>query len=277
MKQLENQPLSKYTTIRLGGIAKTMLIPESVDELCNIIRERKPDYFIGGGSNLLISDREFELVVDLRSFDKSFENKGDGVFRVGASLRLQNLINQINEAGYGGIEYLYSVPGLVGGAVVMNAGRGKQYNQTISDYIVSVDIIRNEELITLSKEECNFSHRNSVFKNSKDIVVGCVLKFPEMSIEEASARKKERIELCKQKQDASKPNFGSVFCEQDARIIKYAKKHKIGGKVHFSEKTSNWIINDGGTFKDALAAIKKVELLHKLYFKKCKREVIVWE
>lgn len=277
MKQLKNEKLSNHTTIRLGGIAKTFLIPESIDELCNVIQDKNPKYFIGGGSNLLISDRDFDLVVSLKNFDTKLKHEGNGVFRAGASMRLQSLINQINEAGYGGIEYLYSVPGLVGGAVVMNAGRGKKYHQTISDYIISVDVIRDGKIVTMRKEDCGFSHRNSVFKSNKYIVVSCVFKFPEMKREESAARKKERLELCRKRQDSSKPNFGTVFFEENARIMNYVRKHKIGGKVHFSEKTTNWIINEGGTFDDAVNAIKRVELLHRLLLKKCKREVIIWE
>ena len=277
MKALENQSLSKYTTVRIGGIARRMLIPESVEELIEVIREESPKHFIGGGSNLLIADHEFDLVVNLREFNSTFGFQGNGIFKVGASVRLQQLINKVNEAGYGGIEYLYSVPGLVGGAIVMNAGRGKKYNQTISDYILAVDVLRDGQLITLQKEACRFSHRDSAFKNSNDLIVGCTFSFPPMDIAESEKKKKERIELCKQVQDASKPNFGTVFRESNPKIMNYAQKKKLGSKVHFSGKTANWILNEGGSFEDAMAAIKKVEFLHKISFKKCSREVIVWE
>ena len=277
MKELMNQALSKYTTVRLGGTARTVLIPESTEELIHIINTKHPQYFIGGGSNLLIADREFDLVIDLRTFNSGFESQGNGVFRVGASLRLQALINRINEEGYGGIEYLYSVPGLVGGAVTMNAGRGKQYHQTISDFILSVQAIQNGAPVTINKEDCHFSHRNSIFKSAGFIVTGCVFQFPPMSAEESASRKKERLELCKKVQDASKPNFGSVFSQCNPHIIQYARKHQWGGKVHFSGKTANWIINEGGTFDEAMSAIKRVELMHKLLFQKCTKEVIIWE
>ncbi len=277
MKSTENQKLDQYTTIRIGGIAKRLLTPESVEELSSLIKAEKPVYFIGGGSNLLIAEHEFDLVVDLRGFNTEIAFDGDGVFRVGASVRLQQLINHINEKGFGGIEYLYSVPGLVGGAVAMNAGRGRKYNQTISDYIVSVDILRDGFPMTLKKDECGFSHRDSIFKHSKDIVIGCTFKFPEMSREDTSKRKKERIEHCQRVQDASKPNFGSVFRESNPRIMNYAQRRKIGGKVHFSGKTANWILNEGGSFEEAMSAIRRVERLHKLFFQKCSREVIVWD
>lgn len=274
---LQNEKLSSHTTVRLGGEAAEYLIPESLEELTALVRERDPRYFIGGGSNLLIADRVFDLVVDLGQFDTRLEHLGDGRFRAGASLRLQKLINGINAAGFGGIEYLYSVPGLVGGAIVMNAGRGKQYHQTISDYVVSVDVLRGGQIVTIPVDACGFGHRQSVFQGSGDLIVSCLFKFPPMSEKESEAGKKERLDLCRRVQDTSAPNFGTVFCESNPRIMEWARKRRIGKKVHFSGKTKNWIINEGGTFRDAVSAIRKVERIHRLLFKKCRREVVLWQ
>lgn len=277
MKEIENQSLKQLTTVRIGGTARRFLVPESTEELLKTIITEHPKYFIGGGSNLLIADHSFDTVVDLRSFNTEIHSNGNGLYKVGASVRLQQLINQINSEGYGGIEYLYSVPGLVGGAVAMNAGRGRKYKQTISDYILSVEVIRDGELINVKKKDCRFTHRDSVFKNSDDIIVSCIFQFSLTDPAEAEQRKRERLELCKKVQDTSKPNFGTVFCESDPFIMNWVRKLQVGHKVHFSGKTSNWILNEDGSFEDALKAIRRVELLHKIFFQKCRREVIVWE
>lgn len=275
----KDEMLCKHTTVKIGGMASEYLVPESVEELMDIVENRHPEYFIGGGSNILIPDKRYEFVVDLSEFNKSFECKGNGVFCVGASVRLQSLINGINEMGYGGIEYLYSVPGLVGGAIVMNAGRGRVYQQSISDYINSVEVLKDGSIITINKNECLFDYRTSIFKNEKMIVLSCVFCFPEMDKSETEKLKKERITLCREKQDNSAPNFGTVFSKCDSRIMKFVKKVKMGGKhTHFSGKTENWIINQkGGSYSEAVSAIKKAESIHKILGKKCEREVIVWE
>ena len=275
----ENVELKKYTTIKLGGIANRFYTPETEQELIDLIREQKPKYYIGGGSNLLIDEGSFDKVVNLREFNKEIEKGENGEFLVGASVRLQVLINFINETGYGGIEYLYSVPGLIGGAVVMNAGRGRNYGKCISDYIVAVKIFRHDTITWMTNEECCFSYRDSLLKRENIMVLAVKMRFDAMNQTESSKLKKERIELCKNVQDNSFPNFGSVFCESNAFIMKLMKTKLFGkkGKIKFSSKTANWILNCGGTFNDVMALIKRVEAFHKVIRKKCKREVVIWK
>ena len=280
MKVLRDENLSNHTTIQIGGIAKKFVIPENVKELVYLYNEKHPKYFIGGGSNLLISEREYDMVVDLSKFSTLFEHKGEGIFQVGASIRLQSFINGINNEGYGGIEYLFSVPGLVGGAVVMNAGRGEAFHQCISDYIVSVEYIYNDAIKTILRDECEFAYRTSLFKKINCVVISCTFQFPKIEKLEADRKKKERIEICKRVQDNSAPNFGSVFAKCNPKIMKIVKTLRIGGgkSIRFSSKTDNWLLNrNAGSFEEAIRAINKVETIHRFARKNCEREVIVWE
>jgi len=279
MKKETQVNLERYTTFHMGGIADKMYIPESEEELLQLVKETSPKYFIGGGSNLIIKERVFDIVVNLRQFSNQIKPLGEGEFLVGASVRLQNLILTINEQGYGGIEYLFSVPGLVGGATVMNAGRGKEYNACISDYIMKVKVLYKNEVKWLTKEECQFSYRNSVFKNEDYLVLEVKYKFPAMSIEETTKKRNERIKYCKLVQDTSAPNFGTVFCEADKRIMFLVKKlpiRKCNG-ISYSEKTSNWMLNKGGTFEDVMTLLNRVKKLHRLLRKECKMEAVLWE
>ena len=279
MKILNNEDLSKHTTIRIGGIADKMLVPESTQELIDIINEHNPQYFIGGGSNLLINDRHFDLVVDLKSFNCTIENLGDGKYFVGASVYLTKFIKVINDDGYGGIEYLCNVPGCVGGAIAMNAGTGKAKNQAISDYVHYIEVIRDGKLIKMTRDECDFSYRDSLFKhNTNYIISAAIFQFPVMNQTESEEAKMEKIQYYRKHQDPSAPNFGSVFKLSSPKIMRLVKKCKVGNrKVHFSGKTSNWLLNEyHGSYEDAIKAIKKAELLHKIFGKKCVREVVVW-
>lgn len=271
--------LKEYTTFKMGGTAKIMYTPETPREAVEIIKEHGVHHCIGGGSNLLVTDSQLiDCVINLREFDKSICLHDNGIIEVGASVRLQKLINEINDMGYGGIEYLFSVPGLVGGAVVMNAGRGKLYNQCISDYIVKVKVCKDGEVYYINKKDCEFGYRSSIFKNSSILVMGVQFLFPQMGYLETQKAKKERIDLCRRLQDNSLPNFGSVFSESNPRIMNIFKNTFLGrcGKVHFSSKTPNWMLNDGGSSIEALRLLRRVEIVHKILRKKCKREVIIW-
>ena len=280
MEIINNAELSKYTTFRMGGICKKLYVPETTEELCELAATHPtPLKYIAGGSNLLINDEKiFDEAVLLREFDNSIEHVGDGVFMVGASVRIQKLIKEINALGYGGIEYLYSVPALVGGAVLMNAGRGKSDGRCISDFIEEVIVFHHGERKVLRVDECNFSYRSSVFKNGEYLVLSVKFRFKAGTAEEFERGIKERLDHCKQYQDTSKPNFGTVFCVADNRVMRLVcSLDKNAHGVRFSQKTRNWLLNDGGTFKQAISKINRVKLLHKLIFKKCKTEVVIWD
>lgn len=283
MKIKENEALSKYTTFRMGGITKKMYFPESVEELSALIKNNKAiiNYVIGGGSNLLINDKkEFDEVLCLRNFNLRFDNLQNGRYYIGASIRLQKVIKTINDDGYGGIEYLYSVPGLIGGAIYMNAGRGKKHNKCISDYIQSVDVLINGEVKTIPKNECEFAYRTSKFQSMKGcIILGAHFEFLVAPQEETSARVKERIDYCKNVQDMSGPNFGTVFCESNKYIMAIVRKINLGYKngCRFSSKTRNWMIHgEDGTFNQAISLLNKVKKMHKLVGKRCRAEVRIW-
>lgn len=280
----ENESLEKYTTFRMGGTAKKMYFPETVEELQTVLsqHDRIGRYIIGGGSNLLINDEvEFSNVLCMLNFQTKIKEMGEGTYYVGAGVRLQALIRKINEDGYGGIEYLYSVPGLIGGAVFMNAGRGRKYNCNISDYIEQVDYMMDGQLCSAKREECDFSYRHSKFQDMQyPVIVGVLFRFDKMEREESERRRKERIDLCKANQDMSAPNFGTVFCMSNGKVMNLVRQWRLGKKsgIHFSGKTSNWLLKGPeGNYRQAKALLKRVARMHKLVGKKCVAEVRMWD
>lgn len=287
MKILENEILKKYTTIKIGGIAKKIYIPESIEELIDTLVKSKNEklYLIGGGSNLLINDKKlFEKVILLKKFNKVIEKLENNKYYVGASVPLVKLIKTTAKDGYGGIEYLYSLPALVGGAIFMNAGRGRKFNLSISDFIETVHVYdcNLEKEVLLKKEDCLFSYRKSIFHIEKDrfIILGATFKFEYTTEKVSSERIKNRIKYVKGLQDSSGHNFGSVFNTYNKYLmylikLVYPKKSK---GITFSKKTSNWLLNKGtGNYTEAIRLIKKVEFIHKVFFQKSKLEVIIWE
>lgn len=283
MEIRENENLKKYTTVKIGGTASKFYIPETEAELINLVNELKDEkyYILGGGSNILMDDKKvFSHVIHMLVFNNVFQNLGDGRFYAGASLRLQRFITCINENGYGGIEYLFSVPGSLGGAILMNAGRGRKYNKCISDYIVKVYVLKDGKKISMDKSECGFSYRNSVFKGSDMIILGAEFEFPEFDKEFLIEERKKRMEFSKTRQDYSGNNFGTVFCKSNPKAMGIVKILHPGYKngICFSKKTSNWILNKGdGNFEQALKVIEKAKKINRLFGTDAELEVIVWD
>lgn len=278
------EDLSKYSLMKVGGIANKLFVPENKEEmieLLNSLRKMQEEYWIiSGGSNILISDlRNFDNVIYMGKFNKEIYMNVDGTFYIGASVRLQHLIRYINEAGYGGLEYLFSVPAMVGGAIVMNAGRGKAYNKSISDYIVRVEVFRDGSVEVIEKDECKFSYRHSIFQESDYIVLGAYFEFPKLDIEKCEALRSARIQYAKSKQDASKPNLGSLLKKKNRLAIFILRKSKYGYKdgIHFSGKCNNWLVNEGkGNYTQAMNVIEKSRKLHRIMLCKQELEVIIW-
>lgn len=161
----------------------------------------------------------------------------------------------------------------------MNAGRGKAYGKCISDYIVSVDVLSDGMIRSLSKEECRFEYRKSIFHDGKSIIVGACFQFEEMSKSESSEKIQERLSLCKRVQDMSAPNFGTVFCESNKHIMFFVRFFHLGYKegCTFSSKTNNWMLNNGkGTFQQAVTLIERVKRLHKMVRRNVRTEVRIW-
>ena len=281
MEVLRNELLSKHTTIKVGGNAILYHIPDDKDELLKLLKSIGNDkfYVISGGSNLLINDeKSFENVIYMGKVDESICHISDGVFYCGASVRIQQLIKSAKMAGYGGIEYLYSLPAMLGGIVCMNAGRGKDVGCSISDVVLEVYAINNGTELTLSKEQCNFSYRKSIFRDSSYIITGVKLRLIPQDGEKTEKRIQERLELCKSNQDHSGGTFGTVFSSASATILYICQKLSKKSGIHWSQKRGNWFINDGtGTFQQAYKLMKRCELLHKLSGKKVKAEVCIWK
>lgn len=284
MEIRNNIDLGKYTTFHIGGNARNFYMPESTQELISCLRtlgNEKDFYILSGGSNLLINDKKiYDNVIYCKRLNDYIIDLGEGKYHVGAAVRIQKLINKLNRDGYGGIEYLYSLPALVGGIVVMNAGRGEGYAKSISDFIERVYIVRGGKELTVEKGDCGFGFRTSVFKGSKDIVVAVDLRMEVTDSKNAELDIRRRMAEVKLYQERNKANFGSVFSCCNPRIMNIMQKLSYGRKsgVHYSSKTPNWLVNEGkGTYKQAKHLIDDVAALHKIFKKECKVEVQIWD
>ncbi|MCX8057447.1 MAG: UDP-N-acetylmuramate dehydrogenase [Ignavibacteria bacterium] len=256
-----SEPLSKFTTFRIGGPADYYLEPKDREDLLKLIKYLKeinyPYIVIGNGSNVLISDEGIRgAAINLEFGFTKIEVKKNHVYAE-AGIRLSKLVDVCLEHSLVGLENLAGIPGTLGGAILMNAGA---YGGEISDYIKKVEVIDNDRIVFLNKEECGFSYRKSNLEGKVILSAEFILPFGDK--EKAKQRRKELLLKRNQAQPVELPNAGSIFKnppnDYAARLIEQAglKGLTIGG-AKVSEKHANFIVNfNNATAKDVL------ELMH---------------
>ena len=262
---LENVDLKKYNTYGIGGIAKYMVFPSNEEKLVKLLdyikNEKMSYYILGGGSNVLLPDEDYDgVIINLKElnnyeFDKDIINAESGI-------SLGKLVNVMLDAGYTNLSSLMGIPGLLGGAIIGNAGA---YGTSIFDYIISVKFIDEDGNIKeLNKEEIKYDYRWTEFKEKKVIVLSAKIKCINGNVAEAKEKIKENLEKRKKSQPLEYKNAGSVFRNPPSHAAGYLIEHSglkgitVGGAM-VSEKHANFIINfNNATSRDI---IKLVELI----------------
>lgn len=279
MKTKKSFDLFQYNTMRLHSVADSVFFPESREELINLIRDFKkigrPYYIFSGGSNVIFAEKVITPLINLMEVDKGIDYLEGDLIKVGCSVRIQTLIRDLQKHGIGGIEYLFSVPTSVGGAIYMNAGRGKDIGLAISDYLEEVEYYSPKEnkLLKYIKRNGDFTYRHSPFQEMDAIIVSATFRFKKQDAEVTETRIKERMEHSKKHLSADKPSCGTVFCEGNPVVYRLLMGKRIGGAM-YSKKTPDWISNMGNaTASDVMALIEKGEKLHRLFLSKFRVEI----
>ena len=285
----ENVSLAQYTTIKIGGSARYFFIAENKEELIKAIKAAKendlPFFIMAGGSNLLFSDEGFNgLVVKCQMSDA--ECRGEEIIAQ-AGARLDDLVKLSREKELTGLEWAAGIPGTIGGAVYGNA---QAFGAKMSDIVKNVEAldIKSLEVKNLSKEECSFSSKNSVFKKAKNLIIlSVVLELKKGDKKEIVEQVKKFMSYRKEKHPLNFPSAGSVFVNPEIAVkdIELLKKfpelkemsgkkvihsgyliEKCGlkgrriGNAQVSEKHANFIVNLGGAkAKDVLELIELIK------------------
>ena len=265
-KVLVKEPMAAHTTFRIGGPADYFVMPETVEELANVLklcREEKVPYFIlGNGSNLLVGDKGFSGVVI--QLYKNFDGLSVEGTRVTAKsgAMLIRVAKEAAKAGLTGLEFASGIPGTIGGAMVMNAGA---YGGEMKDVVTSVTVLtKNGDIKTLSGEEMNFRYRGSVVEEEGYIVLEAVMELAEGKLEEIQARIEELSVQRRTKQPIEYPSAGSTFKRPEGyfagKLIQDAdlRGYQVGG-AQVSEKHCGFVINAGGaTAADVMQLMQDV-------------------
>jgi UDP-N-acetylmuramate dehydrogenase len=255
------EPLGKYTSFRIGGLADFYLEPVDKFDLIEVVRFFKRfDYrfmIIGKGSNLLISDSGFRgAAINLEEGMGKVILEGDIVV-ADAGVRLSKFVDFCIQHEKKGVEMLAGIPGTIGGAVIMNAGA---YGGEISDHLIEVEIYRDDAIQKVKKAEAGFSYRRSGF--ARDVILNASFKLPQGNLAELLQRRRELLLKRNQSQPLNLPNSGSMFKNPEgafaAKLVEDAGlKGKQIGEAQISERHGNFIVNHGSaTAQDVLDLVK---------------------
>ena len=258
----ENVDLRKYNTYKVSSIAKILIFPKNEKELVSLLkylRENNLKYLLlGNGSNVILASDSYEIVIKLDRLDKV--DIKDNIIIAGPGVSLIKLATLACEHDLSGLEFAYGIPGLIGASIAMNAGA---YNEDLGFITKEIKVIdENFNIITLKHDELNFSYRNSLLKENRNLI--CL----EATIELKNGNKnaiKALMEDRKQRRLATQPldlpSAGSVFRNPKdlyaGAIIENLglKGYNING-IEVSEKHANFIVNKGnGTGSDIVKLI----------------------
>jgi UDP-N-acetylmuramate dehydrogenase len=259
----ENVILAPYTSARIGGPVDILLTVKSVDELADamtfIWRNEIPYAMLGGGSNVLVSDKGIRgLVVLNRSKGVRFEEGDQPRVWCEAGVVFSNLANRCASKGFAGLEWAATVPGTVGGAVYGNAGA---FGGDMSMNLISAELLTRDGRMNYSVEQMGYGYRTSVMKRGEinAIVLSAVLGLKNSTKEEVSVKIAQFSERRKNTQPPG-ASMGSMFKnptgDYAGRLIEAAglKGTRIGN-VEISTVHGNFFVNHGKTKADDVRSL----------------------
>lgn len=265
-----DEPLKNYTWLNVGGPADIMFFPQDIADLQYFLQNKPQDlevFVLGGGANLLVRDAGIKgVVIKLKEEDFCKITVNKDFITCGAGLLNVLLKKTAIEKGLGGLEFLCSIPGSIGGTVRSNAGC---FGREISDVLTTAKVIDGHgNIFEVTNEDFHFAYRHSKFPEDW-IVYEICLKYELKSSEEVAAKIQEQLEYRKTHQPQGIRTAGSTFKNPpEARAWELIKNSgaaelQIGG-AKMSPQHCNFLQNDGNATAADIenlcnAIVKKVE------------------
>jgi UDP-N-acetylmuramate--alanine ligase len=259
------EPLSKHTTLRVGGPAQFWVEPRNEAAFAELIRfcrqENLPIFVIGRGSNLLVRDGGIRGVVVHPcggEFDRIDVNGEEITAGVGA--KLKEVAYAAKSAGLGGLEWMEGIPGEVGGGLRMNAGA--MGAQTFENVARVRYLDANGDVHTQNRDELEVRYRHFPLLD-KNFAMSAVFHGKPATSEEIVRKLGESQEKRRNSQPIAK-SAGCIFknpdsCPAGKLVDELGLKNSSVGKARVSEVHGNFIVNDGGA-----TAVEMLELIDKI-------------
>lgn len=245
-----DEPMSRHTTFKVGGVADAYVEVMSKEELINLLDYLTdtdvPYYIVGNGSNLLVADDGFRGVIIATEHMRGVEVTGNRI-TCEAGCLLSVLANTAYKNALTGLEFAQGIPGTVGGAMVMNAGA---YGGEMSRVVESVTVydIDRHKVIVLKNTDMEFSYRHSVISGSNLIVLSAVFLVEKGESALIKDKMDDFSSRRRDKQPLEYPSAGSTFKRPEGffagALIEESglKGYSVGG-AQVSEKHAGFVIN----------------------------------
>jgi UDP-N-acetylmuramate dehydrogenase len=243
-------PLATMTGFHIGGPAEHLVEPRSFEEFARLfrrcVRSGLPVRLLGGGSNILVSDRGVSGVVFRLTRMQHISLSGARV-TCEAGVELPRLVQQAEAWGLSGLEPLAGIPGTVGGAVAMNAG-GK-YGSIASVLRSVTTLTRGGSFRTRAPERLRLSYRHSDLRG--EVVLRAEFRLTKVDPAEIDRTRKSVFREKAQTQPLAAWSAGCIFKNPEGRtageLIELAGlKGERRGHAVVSTKHANFIVNEGG-------------------------------
>ncbi|HMR99556.1 MAG TPA: UDP-N-acetylmuramate dehydrogenase [Anaerolineales bacterium] len=265
----ENVPLAPFTSARIGGPADIFVTVDSVAALARVVKflwkNELPFIVLGGGSNILISDKGVRGVVVMNRAKKVSFHAGDQPSVTAESgVVFSNLANRCASKGFGGIEWAAAVPGTIGGAVYGNAGA---FGGDVAGSLLSTELLTENGRETYSVERMGYGYRASVLKSGelKAVVLSAELSLTNSTKEDATV-KIQQFSAHRKTTQPPGASMGSMFKnpagDYAGRLIEASglKGTRIGN-AEVSPLHGNFFVNHGATRAEDIRAL--VQLVRK--------------
>lgn len=282
-----DEPLNAWTFWKIGGPAEHFCLPKAIEDLKEACgwaeREKQPITILGGGTNVLVSDKGIRgLVICLQAFTGSRAELRDGrwVVEALAGTPKAEVMKSFLKSKLAPALFLCGLPGDVGGGVVMNAGVAEAIAPR--EFVEIVDwfeVLRGNQIIRYDKNDVTWTYRHTSGWEP-GIVVNASMSWPFDPDETIGTKVKEATKNRIAKQPLNFPSCGSTFKnppgQKAGALIDQSglKGYQVGG-AQVSPKHANFIVNLGGaTATDVHAIIQHVQkTVHEKFHVKLETEV----
>ena len=271
-KILYDEPMSRHTSLNVGGNAGALVLIKSEDQLVEVVRilrEKKINFFPAGNlTNIIVRDGGYRgailLMIGMKEISYEYTPEGGHFISAQAGAGLAKVVSRSVSDELTGLEFCAGIPGSVGGAVWMNAGA---YGKEMKDVIKTVFLLDDTaEKKIMNREEISFSYRKTEFPPDT-IILGAQFKLKKGERAKMKKNISEILQWRQKKHPLELPSAGSIFKNSPGQaagklIEEMGMKGMNVGDAQISPKHANFIVNRGkATASDVLELIALIQAM----------------